>query len=323
MRFMSPTLVQDRNILITMRNMMAWLLTSCFFLTIPIGYASLEWIPTTRGTWLIVEGDPNRWPILFILFFFSWLQLIGCVGFLLFGFLTRFRYERRQKYITSDIKVLLTFLAWVQVITFLVSFILAVFSQTDEHSQLSRLAPFLPHLWMVLIAVWMFRDRLFSQLLSIKQCNWLHVFLVIALLYLSVFLFLDQLITRPVAEWLSLELNSWREQSIDRDIHLAGKSGVPFLWIQWLFIGCIGPIAEEFLFRGLLQGIMSKVFGSWLGIIVPALLFALFHIDLALLAPLFVLGLILGWLRYYFGVLWIPILFHILNNSVSLMMDIW
>lgn len=322
MRLMSPNLIQDRSYLMILRNTMAWLLTSCFFLAIPIGYANLEWIETSRGTWMIVEGDPNRWPIVLVVFLFSWLQLIGCCGFLLFGLLTRFRHEHQQHYTSRDIKSLVTFLAWVQVVTFLLSVFLALVSQADEDSQLSRLAPFLPHLWMVLIAGWMFKNDLLDDLSSIKKSNWLRIFTVLSLLYVSVFLFLDQWVTKPVADWLSLELNSWREQSIDRDIQLAGKSGVPFLWIQWLFIGLIGPIAEEFLFRGLLQGIFSKIFGLGLGIVIPALLFALFHVDLALLAPLFVLGLILGWLRYYFGVLWIPILFHMLNNSVSMLMDI-
>jgi membrane protease YdiL (CAAX protease family) len=319
---MSPNWVQDRGILITMRNTMAWLLTSCFFLAIPIGYASLEWIQTTKGTWMIVEGDPNRWPIVLVVFLFSWLQLIGCCGFLLFGLLTRFRYERQQRYGSSDTKSLVTCLAWVQLVTFLFSLILTLVSPASEQNELTRFAPFLPHLWMVLIGGWMFNKHLLDHLSLIKRINWLRICFIIALLYLSVFLFLDQWVTQPVADWLSLELNSWREQSIDRDIQLAGKSGVPFLWMQWLFIGCIGPIAEEFLFRGLLQGIISQIFGSWLGILIPALLFALFHIDLALLAPLFVLGLILGWLRHYFGVLWVPILFHIINNSVSMLMDI-
>ncbi|MBA4602010.1 CPBP family intramembrane metalloprotease [Thermoactinomyces sp. AMNI-1] len=85
-------------------------------------------------------------------------------------------------------------------------------------------------------------------------------------------------------------------------------------------IGLVGPVAEE-IFSGPDQTWGGKTFRHGLGIFLSAASFSLFHMDVAMLAPLFVLGLILSLLRYWTGQLWAPIVFHVMNNFIVLIFE--
>lgn len=81
-------------------------------------------------------------------------------------------------------------------------------------------------------------------------------------------------------------------------------------------IAVIPAIGEELLFRGYLQ---QKV-GSWLSnqhiaILITGLLFSMIHLDFQAIIPRFVLGVLLGYLYYWGGSLWLPILAHFVNNG--------
>ena len=83
-----------------------------------------------------------------------------------------------------------------------------------------------------------------------------------------------------------------------------------------LVIAVIPAIGEELLFRGYLQ---QKV-GNWLSnqhisILITGLLFSMIHLDLQAIIPRFVLGVLLGYLYYWGGSLWLPILAHFVNNG--------
>src|SRR5438045_4660075 len=52
----------------------------------------------------------------------------------------------------------------------------------------------------------------------------------------------------------------------------------------------LAPLAEEFIFRFFMYGVMKRYFGKVLAVLVSALLFAAVHAHLPTFAPLFVLG---------------------------------
>lgn len=79
-----------------------------------------------------------------------------------------------------------------------------------------------------------------------------------------------------------------------------------------LIAGIIVPIVEELLFRGLIfDQIKSSTTNK---IIISSLIFALFHLQLEVFIPLTILGLILGYLRISQNSIYVPIIFHMLNN---------
>ena len=70
------------------------------------------------------------------------------------------------------------------------------------------------------------------------------------------------------------------------------------------------PLVEEILFRGILFPSMRFNTPRWLAYLFPALLFAVAHLSLLNLAPLFVLALFLAWQYEKTGNLLCPILTH-------------
>jgi len=81
----------------------------------------------------------------------------------------------------------------------------------------------------------------------------------------------------------------------------------------------VAPFVEEFLFRGLLQQSLFYHFGSILpAMVIPTVVFSLFHVGYLFYFPamveLLTLGLLLAWLMVKTGNLLIPMLTHALFN---------
>ena len=77
------------------------------------------------------------------------------------------------------------------------------------------------------------------------------------------------------------------------------------------------PLFEEIIFRGILLPTLSRDFGIILGIIVSAFIFALAHLSLGEMPPLFVLGVGLGITRIASGSLLSSVTMHSLWNGLT------
>lgn len=304
------------------RDGIAWLLCFCFFIMVPLEFASLEWIKTGKGTWLILQAQELD-PLMSILsFLWSSAVLVGTILFLLLGCWSRFSYEREQRDEGLNGLDIAYYSSWIQTLSMFVSFVFYCWPSFGEISWISLVSPYMTQMWMCLLGFLLFRHGWKS--LGMTRPNrgfWLFVPLVILAVYLLVYFYLDRMITEPIAQYFSLELSSWREESISHEIRQAQQMGWLTSAMQLLMLGLIGPVAEEIFFRGALQQVVSRWVGAGAGIFLSAALFALFHVDVALLAPLFVLGFLLACFRVWFKNLWAPILFHVLNNSVSVVLD--
>ncbi|HEY1351889.1 MAG TPA: CPBP family intramembrane glutamic endopeptidase [Ktedonobacteraceae bacterium] len=79
----------------------------------------------------------------------------------------------------------------------------------------------------------------------------------------------------------------------------------------------IAPLCEEIFFRGfLLPGLLHEFSAPW-ALLISSLLFAVAHADLGSFAPLFAIGLCLGFLRLRTGSTWASLSLHMLNNLLS------
>ncbi|GGE06364.1 hypothetical protein GCM10011571_04380 [Marinithermofilum abyssi] len=288
----------------------------------------MEWTKTSDGLWRIQEGSEPGIGIAFL--FLGWVvfTVIGAVMFTLFSIIRVGKGNRGFARDSVNMKDFAAYFAWVQWLTLL--FYLLVWMQAPDAldgtsgSSLDLVLPYIPHLIMLGTGMMWFRGRLSTLgFYSVAWKRWLWAVGVVILLYVGVFYLLDAVVTEPVAKGLSLELNSWREDSISQGVSQAREQGWISVTGQVLMLGLIGPVAEELVFRGVLFSLLSRRLGKIAAVIITALLFALFHVDVAFLASLFVLGLLLGGLRAAFGSIWIPILFHVVNNTVSVVMDLW
>ena len=79
----------------------------------------------------------------------------------------------------------------------------------------------------------------------------------------------------------------------------------------------LAPLFEEVIFRGILLPTLARDFGIILGIIVSAFIFALAHLSLGEMPPLFVLGIGLGITRIASGSLLSSVIMHSLWNGLT------
>ena len=79
----------------------------------------------------------------------------------------------------------------------------------------------------------------------------------------------------------------------------------------------LAPLFEEIIFRGILLPTLSRDFGIIMGIIVSAFIFALAHLSLGEMPPLFVLGIGLGITRIASGSLLSSVIMHSLWNGLT------
>lgn len=93
------------------------------------------------------------------------------------------------------------------------------------------------------------------------------------------------------------------------------------LYFNILMIGILPSIGEELIFRGVFQ----RLFAEWTknihwGVIISAFLFSAMHMQFYGFLPRFLLGVLLGYLFYWSGSIWIPILGHFVNNTTAVIL---
>lgn len=89
---------------------------------------------------------------------------------------------------------------------------------------------------------------------------------------------------------------------------------LPFV-ISWLMVGVLGPLCEEFVFRGILYQGYRRSGSALAAVFLSAVLFGLGHMNLNQAAYAFVIGIVVALLAEAIGSLWGPVIFHVVFNS--------
>ena len=85
--------------------------------------------------------------------------------------------------------------------------------------------------------------------------------------------------------------------------------------VNLLMVAILPAFGEEFMFRGTLQPLFQRWFRSpHAAIIVTSILFSALHMQFYGFLPRFILGMAFGYLFYWSGNLWFPMLAHFINN---------
>jgi CAAX protease family protein len=144
--------------------------------------------------------------------------------------------------------------------------------------------------------------------------------------YLAV---LTTIVILPAALWLqkvSVDVltKPGQEPEVQEVVKVIGASRSPWLkaYLGFFALG-VAPVAEEFIFRGMLYPLIKRLGFpqlAWLGV---SALFALVHVAAATFVPLFVLALALTWLYEKTDNLLAPILTHVLFNTFNYVMLIF
>lgn len=78
-----------------------------------------------------------------------------------------------------------------------------------------------------------------------------------------------------------------------------------------------GPFAEELFFRGFVLAALVAPMGPARAAVVSSALFAVAHVSIGVVAPIFLTGLMLSWLYLRTRSIWPPITAHALQNFVA------
>ena len=122
----------------------------------------------------------------------------------------------------------------------------------------------------------------------------------------------------PFPDWI-LRLGNDSEKIVESFLKMNHFGDLLF---NLLVIAIVPAIGEELLFRGYLQQSFSKWLSSpHVAIIVTAVLFSAIHLHFQGFLPRFILGVLLGYLFYWSGSLWLPILAHFANNAQAVIIS--
>jgi len=164
-------------------------------------------------------------------------------------------------------------------------------------------------------------DQSGLMVMKIPPINEVVLVIVLAFCIFPITSFTGQLNSgMHLPDWLS-RVEDWmteKEENTNRLIDLCMASDTFWVMILNVFVVAVMPaIGEELIFRGVIQKVFSNLFRSGhLAIWVTAFVFSTIHFQFYGFVPRFILGLIFGYLFFWSGRLWLPIITHFVNNAV-------
>ena len=97
---------------------------------------------------------------------------------------------------------------------------------------------------------------------------------------------------------------------------------VGFLLFNLIMIGLLPAVGEELIFRGIMQrGILKKVRNPHVAIWIAAIIFSAVHFQFLGFVPRMLMGVAMGYLFYWSGNLWYPIIAHFTNNAGAVLLN--
>jgi hypothetical protein len=84
----------------------------------------------------------------------------------------------------------------------------------------------------------------------------------------------------------------------------------------------VAPLAEEIFFRALIFRGLDGIWPTWMAIAVSGLAFGAFHLNLSVLVPFTVIGMLFAWAFKASGSLWVTIIAHFIINTVSFIVTV-
>jgi uncharacterized protein len=127
----------------------------------------------------------------------------------------------------------------------------------------------------------------------------------------------------PFPDALQKDLQNFKELIDQLYKQLAGSSTPGEFWIVVLVVGLVPAIAEEFLFRGLVQRSLERSFTPLGSALFTGVLFGLYHLNPFTLVPLAVLGAYLGFVAMRANSLWVSVATHFYNNFFACIALYW
>ena len=122
----------------------------------------------------------------------------------------------------------------------------------------------------------------------------------------------------PISEYWAAKFKAMELAREAQEAALININSFSRFIISLVVIAFLPAVFEETFFRGGLQNLFTRWFkGPWVAIILTAIIFSLIHLSYYGFLVRFALGVVLGFIFYYSGSLWLNILLHFLFNGVQ------
>ena len=167
------------------------------------------------------------------------------------------------------------------------------------------------YLWAVAVAMlflFMWKDRSFwkEQVFAKKNRMGFGRFLILLCVCMAI-----QFVNSFWVEGLELFMNLFDKSILETLESVSGSSDTVSMF---LYASFVAPITEELIFRGYIQGALSR-YGKKFSILCSALFFGIFHGNLVQTPYAFLAGLLLGYVAAEYHIGW-SIGIHMFNNLV-------
>ena len=166
----------------------------------------------------------------------------------------------------------------------------------------------------------------YNKMNKAPKCSMANIVIVLSLVVLPIVL--------ALAEWNEgwklpeslAGLEDWMRRTDEQNSELVKlmtrDPRIGILLINIFVMALLPAIGEELMFRGTVQPFLQKWTKSphW-AIWITAFIFSAIHFQISGFVPRMLIGAYLGYLCYWSGSLWLPILAHFMHNTMSLTSD--
>ena len=94
-------------------------------------------------------------------------------------------------------------------------------------------------------------------------------------------------------------------------------SSIGMMFVNLFVMAALPAVCEEMMFRGWLQRRLSRSVNIHVAVWVSAFVFSAIHFQFYGFIPRMLIGAALGYLYFYTGSLWAPIIAHFTNNAAA------
>jgi membrane protease YdiL (CAAX protease family) len=158
--------------------------------------------------------------------------------------------------------------------------------------------------------------------LGLKKSKILWVLIGIAMIFFimplnSIFAEWNANLTLPDSmsriEYLMKQMQEAATEMIEKFVNVDTVGG---LILNLFMIAGLAALGEELLFRSIIQTSLIKICkNAHIGILIASAIFSFIHFEFYGFVPRLILGMLLGYMFYFSGSIWIPMLMHFLNNG--------
>lgn len=166
-----------------------------------------------------------------------------------------------------------------------------------------------------------------------KPLNWLGFNRFRSTLPVLFFAAVFMVVAQPFINWLAdanqmLPVSDWmidaEKQTEKLTRAFLKMDGISDLMVNLFLVGLLPGIGEELFFRGVMQPLFYRLSGNHhLAIWSTAFIFSAMHMQFLGFIPRFLLGVSLGYIRYWTNSLWASVLAHTVNNSLAVLIYYW